>query len=82
MVSGHERTLLYMWRSVSFVTIKEVFTYSHSPARVTPPPIVTPELLNSPQMHTSIPAIAIMFVTIQALYICSPEQSLIPVLKL
>ena len=48
--------------------------YSHSPARVTPPLIVTPGLLNLPQIRTSIFSTVMMFDITQTLSVYNSEQ--------
>ena len=48
--------------------------YSHSPARVTPPLIVTPGLLSLPQICTSICSTAMMFDITQTLSVYNSEQ--------
>ena len=52
----------------------QIKIYSHSPARVTPPLIVTPGLLSLPQTRTSISSTAIMFGIAQTLSVFNFEQ--------
>ena len=56
--------------------------YSHSPARVTPPLIVTLELLSSPQLRATFSSVIYLFIIMQPLPVSSFEQKLIHVVKI